>query len=426
MDSNALSVVRNLFEHIDANVPREQDEQATYARELFDLLGHSGGSIEPLEEPSYQKTRLSELGTWTEDPWGQPTFGLDASTTQPIEFNNGLIVDTAYAKIGVVGQDTDHTIEERGTVKTVVHFADSESTLYDTDATAGRVGGEVVRFPDVGRSQNLSKNVATAAQHLAESEHLIENEDHIDGVCFIDGAVYPLGVVYWILLDEIGQSTPAGAWEVPRRILGNYADFMDAQYEKDLPVVGVVKTSTMDEVLRALDEKISRHNLTDNDGVRLDAPWTRDHQFMGEVLRDSSLDHVTYTSWFVQEELPLRNQSFDLLTSIESRLSHGDASEYRRAFFYVRLPKTGDVLRVEAPYLMVSDEERRRTVQYKTLKEIAKKQDVPGAVGRADRIARITSENRETIRNMIRSSEASFDHNWDGRWSDIEDPNLEP
>jgi hypothetical protein len=75
---------------------------------------------------------------------------------------------------------------------------------------------------------------------------------------------------------------------------------------------------------------------------------------------------------------------------------------------------------------MVSDEERRRTVQYKTLKEIAKKQDVPGAVGRADRIARITGENRETIRNMIRSSEASFDHNWDGRWSDIEDLNPEP
>lgn len=426
MDSNALSVVRNLFDHIDANVPREQDEQAAYARELFDLLSHSGGSIESLGEPRYQKTRLSELGTWTEDPWTQPTYGLDASTTQPIEFNNGLIVDTAYAKIGVVGQGANHTIEERGTVKTAVHFADSDSTLYNTDATAGNVDGEVVRFPDVGRSRNLSKDVATAAQHLAESEHLIGNADSIDGVCFIDGAVYPLGVVYWLLLDEIGRSTPAGAWDVPRRILGNYAGFIDEQFEKDLPVVGVVKTSTMDEVLTALDGKISRHNLTDDDGVRMDLPWTRDHQFIGEVLRDSGLDHLTYSSWFVQEELPLRNQAFDLLSSIESSLSHGSASDYRRAFFYVRLPKTGDVLRVETPYLMVSDEDRRRAVQYKTLKEIAKKQDVPGAVGRADRIARITSENRDAIRNMIRSSEASFDHNWDGRWSDIEDVDLEP
>jgi len=426
MDSNALSVIRNLFDHIDANVPREQDEQAAYARELFGLLNRPGGSIEPLGEPSYQKTQLSELGTWTEDPWAQPTFGLDASTTQPIEFNNGLIVDTAYAKIGVVGQGADHTIEDGGTVKTVVHFADTDSTLHDTNAAEGNVEGEVVRFPDVGRSRNLSKDIATAAQHLAESEHLVENANSIDGVCFIDGAVYPLGIVYWLLLDEIGQSTPAGAWEIPRRILGNYADFVDKQFEKDLPVIGVVKTSTMDEVLTALDEKILRHNITDDDGVRIEVPWTRDHQFMGEVLRGSSLNHLTYTSWFVQEELTLKNQSFDLLRSIESKLSHGDASDYRRAFFYIRLPKTGDLLRVEAPYLMIREEDRRRAIQYKTLKEIAKKQNVPGAIGRADRIARITSENRETIRNMIRSSEASFDHNRDGRWSDIEIIDFEP
>ena len=426
MDSNALSVIRNLFDHIDANVPREQDEQAAYARELFGLLSRPGGSIEPLGEPSYQKTQLSELGTWTEDPWAQPTFGLDASTTQPIEFNNGLIVDTAYAKIGVVGQGADHTIEDGGTIKTVVHFADTDSTLHDTNAAEGNVEGEVVRFPDVGRSRNLSKDIATAAQHLAESEHLVENANSIDGVCFIDGAVYPLGIVYWLLLDEIGQSTPAGAWEIPRRILGNYADFVDKQFEKDLPVIGVVKTSTMDEVLTALDEKILRHNITDDDGVRIEVPWTRDHQFMGEVLRGSSLNHLTYTSWFVQEELTLKNQSFDLLRSIESKLSHGDARDYRRAFFYLRLPKTGDLLRVEAPYLMIKKEDRRRAIQYKTLKEIAKKQNVPGAIGRADRIARITSENRETIRNMIRSSEASFDHNRDGRWSDIEIIDFEP
>jgi hypothetical protein len=426
MDSNALSVVRDLFDHIDANVPREQDEQAAYARKLFELVSHSGGAIEPLEEPTYQKTPLSELGTWTEDPWAQPTYGLDASTTQPIEVNNGLIIDTAYAKIGVAGRGTDRTIEEGGAIKTVVHFADSESTLHDTETTTGDVAGEVVRFPDVTQSRNLSKDIATAAQHLAESEHLVGNVDDIDSMCFIDGAIYPLGVVYWLLLDEVGWATPAGAWEVPRRILGNYAEFIDEQFEAGLPVVGVVKTSTIDEVLTALEKKISQHNLTDGDGVRIDVPWTRDHQFMGEVLRDSSLDHLTYTSWFVQEELPFKNHSFDLLSSIESQLAHADASAYRRAFFYVRLPKTGDVLRVEAPYLMVSDADRRRAIQYKTLKEIAKKQDVPGAVGRADRIARITSENRETIRNMIRSSETSFDHNWDGRWSDIEDVELEP
>ncbi|UPM44249.1 DNA double-strand break repair nuclease NurA [Halocatena salina] len=423
MDPRALSVVRDLFEHIDANVPREQDEQAEYARELFDHLGQPGGAIVPLGEPRYQKTRLRELGTWNEDPWPQPTYGLDASTTQPIEFNNGLIVDTAYAKLGVAGAESDRSIEAEGTIKTVVYFTDSDSTLHSTAVSDGNVDGEVIRFrlPDVGQLRDLSKAVATAAQHLAESEHLISNRTQIDGVCFIDGAVYPLGVVYWLLLEDSGRPTPAESSELPRRILRNYVDFIDAQVTANLPVVGVVKTSTIDEMLSALEEKIARNDLTDENGGRLDVPWTRDHQFMGEVLRDDSLDHLTYTSWFVQENLILENRAVDLLTSVDGELSHGDPRDYRRAFFYVRLPKTGDVLRVESPYLLVSDEDRRTAIRYKVLKEIAKTQDVPGAIDRADRIATITRENRETIRNMIRSSEASFDHNWDGRWSDIEE-----
>lgn len=427
MDPTALSVVRDLFDHIDANVPRERDEQAEYARKLFDHLGHPGGAIAPLGEPCYQKTRLSELGTWNEDPWTQPTYGLDASTTQPIEFNNGLIVDTAYAKLGVAGPEGDRSIEAEGTIKTVVHFADSDSTLYNTAVSEGNVDGEVIRFrlPDVGQLRDLSKAVATAAQHLAESEHLTRNTDRIDGMCFIDGAVYPLGVVYWLLLENSGRPTPAESSELPNRILRNYVEFIDAQLAADLPVVGVVKTSTIDEILSALKEKIAQNGLTDEDGVRLDVPWTRDHQFIGEVLRDGSLDHLTYTSWFVQEHLTIENQAVDLLRSVGSELSHGEPYDYRRAFFYVRLPKTGDVLRVESPYQMVSEEDRRTAIQYKALKEIAKKQDVPGAVDRADRSATITSENRETIRNMIRSSEASFDHNWDGRWSDIEEINRE-
>jgi hypothetical protein len=74
---------------------------------------------------------------------------------------------------------------------------------------------------------------------------------------------------------------------------------------------------------------------------------------------------------------------------------------------------------------MIADEERRQHVQYKTLKEIARRQDVPEAIARADRIARITSQNRDTIRDMITSSEYTHDYNWDGRWSDVDTPDIE-
>src|SRR6056297_584600 len=241
MDTSALSIVEDIFDHIDTNIPRDVTRQANYARRLFEHLSRDGGRVTALGEPAYQKTRIDELGTWTGDPWGTPTYGLDASTTRPIEFNNGLIVDTAYAKLGVAGADTDKRIEETGTVETVVYLADSESTLHAEQFEADRVTGEVVQFPPTDRSATLSKSVASAAQGLAESTHAAAHVDELDGLLFIDGAVYPLGILYWVLLDQVGRTTPAGAWDKPDEIIRNYIDVIDTQYEHGYPVIGVVK-----------------------------------------------------------------------------------------------------------------------------------------------------------------------------------------
>jgi len=422
MDADAISLVRRMFDHIDANIPRDVTSQAEYAREVFENLSLDGGRVSSVGKPTYQKTRIDELGTWTDDPWETPTYGLDASTTRPLEFNNGLIVDTAYAKIGVAGPDADKRIEDAGTVETVVYLADSESTLHAEQFETDRVTGEVVQFPPTKRSATLSKSVATAAQGLAESNHAAANVDAFDGVLFIDGAVYPLGVLYWVLLDTVGRTTPAGAWDRPDEIVRNYIDIVDTQYERGLPVVGVVKTSTISQLLDALDEKLDQNNVATDRGARPDVPWTRDHQFIAEVLRDDSLEHITYTSWFVHKQASLDGQSIDLLTPYQDDLAHGDPADYRRAFFYARLPKTGTVLRVETPQLMIADSDTRRLLQYKALKEIAQTQDVPRAIERADRIARISRENRDHIRNLLTTADYAHDYNWDGRWNDIEQP----
>ena len=74
---------------------------------------------------------------------------------------------------------------------------------------------------------------------------------------------------------------------------------------------------------------------------------------------------------------------------------------------------------------MVQDEGTRDRVRLKALKEIARVRGVPRAIHRADRLARISQENRDKICNMIERTEASYDHNWDGRWSDLNDnPDL--
>jgi len=421
MDERAFDVVRQLAERVDAGIPRNVDDQAGHARDLFDLLTHDGGTVEPIGEPEYFKTRKAELGTWTDDPWTEPTYGVDASTTRPLEYNNGLVVDTAHAKLGVSGADSDRTPEQRGTVVTGVYLEDDDVTLHHEQTERGSVEGEIIRIPEMRQRANVTSILTSTVQRLAEGKHARRCLDVVDGPLFLDGSVYPLSVIYWTLLDRAGQGAPIGNWDLPTEVIENYVAIIDACFERDLPVLGVVKTSSMGELTDSLRSKIAQHDLRGPHGTLHDVPWLRDHQFIGEVLRDESLDHLTYTSWFVQTEVELRGNAFDLLTAVSDELSHGQPDAYRRAFAYVRTPKTGNVFRIETPALFLTDEDRREQILLKALKEIARQSDVPRAVARADRIARISPDNRKTIRDALQTVESAFDYNRDGRWSHLED-----
>lgn len=427
MNSEAIGAIRELFAEIDAAVPREQDSQAQYARQLFNVLGLEGGEVEACgDEPAYQRTRLEELGTWTDDPWSGPTFGVDASTTRPLEYNNGLVVDAAHAKTAVTGDAADRTVERGGRIAGVAYLDDGESTLHGRTLEGEYVTAELVRFPEsTEEPRNISKSVATIAQRLSESRQAVNSLDQIDGALFLDGSVLPLGIVYWVLLDYAGGRSPAGSWNVPANIVGNYVEIIDHQYARDQPVIGVVKTSTMSQVLGSLRKKVEQNDVRNDDGRLLDIPWVRDHQFMSEVLRFDDLKYLTYTSWFVSRGQTINSQHYELLEPLADQLEHGDPTDYRRAFCYVRLPKTGDLLRIEVPYLMVQDADQREQIRLKALKEIAQRRGVPRAIHRADRLAQISQENREKIRDMIERTEYSYDHNWDGRWNNLDDtPNL--
>ncbi len=422
MDSEALGAMRQLIGEIDDAIPRDQESQSARARRLFELLGEDGGGVEALGEPAYRRTRIDELGTWADDPWAGSTYGIDASTTRPMEYNNGLVVDAAHAKTGVTGNGSDRGIERTGRVVATAYFDDADSVLHEATFEREHVTAELVCFPPTAEEpRNVSKSVSTIAQRLSESQQAVDSLDAVDGPLFLDGAVLPLGIAYWVLLDHAGLQSPAGAWNLPADILGNYAEVIDRQYKRDLPLIGIVKTSSMAQVLNTLREKISTHDIRDDDGRLLSVPWVRDHQLMAEVLRFDDLEYLTYTSWFVSRGQSINGTRYDVLEPLADRLEHGDPEDYRRAFSYVRLPKTGDLLRIEAPSLMVRDETMRERVQLKALKEIAHRRGVPRAVHRADRLARISQENRDKIREMIDRSEASYDHNWDGRWSDLQD-----
>jgi hypothetical protein len=436
MDAQALSLVRDIFEQIDENVPRETTEQTAYARRLFAQLGRSGGGIEAVSEPECFRTPIADLGRWTNDPWDDTSYGIDASTTRNFEYTNGLITDTAYAKLGVSGTDVDRTPEQAGTVKTVVYYDEGESSIHGKRFPADeqrdgeddrQLHGELVPYEaDRNSTRNLPKAVSSVAQSLAEGGHARRMLDAIDGPLFLDGSLYPLGVLYWVLLDHAGDTSPANRWDRPREIVGNYVEVVDTLYERNLPVVGVVKTSTTAQLVEALEAKLVRHGVTDEDGLRPDVSWVRDHQFIADVLRNDSLDEFTYTSWFVSTELGAGRLDTELLEPFADTLQFGGPENYRRAFFYVRLPKREFVLRVEAPLLFVREEDTRHEIRDKALKEIAKRRDVPYAVKRADRTARISPENRKSLRRVLTSARPTMNYNTDGRWSHDDTSGLEP
>ena len=421
MDERAFDLIQQLAERVDTGIGRDIEDQAAHARDLFEILAHEGGVVESLGEPRYFKTRKAELGTWADDPWEGPTYGIDASTTRPIEYNNGLVVDTAHAKLGVSGANADRTPEQSGTIVTGVYLEDDDVTLHQETVERGEVVGEIIRIPEMRQRTNVTSVLTSTVQRLAEGRHARRCLDDVDGPLFLDGAVYPLSVIYWTLLARGGQGAPVGSWDLPVEITRNYVDVVDACYERDVPVMGIVKTSSMGELTESLREKIAQQGIRGPHGTLRDVPWLRDHQFVGEVLRDSSLNHLTYTSWFVQTDVQLRGESFDLLEAVADDLGHGDLADYRRAFCYVRTPKTGNVFRIETPLLCLSDEERREHIRLKALKEIARRDDVPRAIARADRIARISPDNREAIRDTLHTVEPAFDYNRDGRWSHLED-----
>lgn len=422
MDSESLGIVREMFEAVDQAVPREPTSQADHARQLFELLGREGGHVEAIGEPRYWRTRIDELGTWSDDPWAGATYGVDAGTTRPIEYNNGLVIDTAYAKTAVTGNDDDGEIERTGHITGVAYFDDDDSTLHAQTFDGDNVTAELIPFPQPAKEpRNIGKSIASVAQRMSESRQALASVGSVDGPFFLDGAVLPLGIVYWLLLDYTGGRSPAGSWDVPADIVGNYIEVLDRQYERDQPVIGIVKTSSLSQLLSSLRDKIASHNIRDDSGRLVSVPWTRDHQFMSEVLRFDDLEYLTYTSWFVQQSREIQGQHIEALEPVSDQGRYGDTEAYRRAFCYVRLPKTGDLLRIEAPYLMVEDEDLREQVRLKALKEIAQRRGVPRAIHRADRLARISRENRGMIRDMIGRTEYSYDHNWDGRWSDIEE-----
>jgi len=210
-------------------------------------------------------------------------------------------VDSANAKIGVAGTNADKRMRTRTPSKpsSTSSTAKARSIRNSSKRTTSPVkSSSSLRLIGPRRFQSPSPRPHKASQKARTSRRTWTRSR---GALFIDGAVYPHGVLYWVLLDKIGWMTSIGTWEKPDEIVRNYIDNIDTQYERGFPAVSVVKTSTISQLLDAFDDKLAANDILGERGTTPDVPWTRDHQFIAEVLRDESLEHLSYTPWFVHE-----------------------------------------------------------------------------------------------------------------------------
>lgn len=405
-DPNTLGALRDVFNTLDGRVDDASDDEDQPATALFEYLDRPGGDIDTLESPGIKHELVDEVQDW-DDPW-PVTYGVDASTTQPLQFSNGLLLGAANAKLGISGQTDQAELAKESTLTTVVYFENEDFDIEDLRPEYDHVDSHVFRFPTItSRQRDLADWVTGIGRTYAEGRHARRLLDDIDGPLLIDGPLYPSRVLLWTMFAQTNDSreTPVDFWpDMIEDIITNYVRVVEGQDRADLPVAGVVKSPTSTQVVSAIEAKAP-------DEVETPIRWGNDNLFFSEALYNSDDWYgddgsvISYTTWLVQRQMtPAQTDSafvpLEGLNGVEFR--RGDAAEYQTAFFYARIPLQNTVVRVEAPVMMVRDAASRKRIQRKVLAEIAATRSIPFAIDAADEAATISRENRQRLRRELR------------------------
>jgi hypothetical protein len=410
LDFEALEA---MFEHIAETVADEEDEQT--ARDIFrEWMGTDGGEITALDSPEVYRRPEAELVRYRGhyDSW----YGIDASTVRPQDFQNGLITSAATAICAMLG-DGDPAVEsERSIVGAVYCDIDgvefSEQELQTGDVT---VELETVRAAVVPRE--LRRWVGATARVPAECRHSERVADRIDGPLFLDGSLYPMSVLPSVQFARAINQQRSTSQLVETEQLGTAAKAIQSRVnaigtlmERDLPVVGVVKTISTSRVVDSLRKKAQS---AENSPL---FPWAEDSQFLADVLYHEEPQHLSFTSWLVRthRDPGARGEQVEPLGGFDIPKGF-DATDFRRAFFFVRLPR-GIVFRVEAPYGQVDTPSKRAEMQMFALGAIAEANGAPMVVDRADELARVPNDVRDYLTDVLEVTEPVRDYNRDERF----------
>ncbi len=373
----------------------DTDHEAFAERVWTDMLDPlvDGGTtlLEPLDDQSRHRVDVDAVAL--ADPGFGAVHGLDAGTITPTTFKNGLTMDLAHAAMAAAPSDLE--IHRGRSVVAAVHSADATAQVAHEDWTMDDEGYFRTKTVQAPRVRRFSERVVSAlALYLAESEHALSNAAVVDELLVLDGPIYPKALLRWEDRDpELAELLHEA--ELPRRIVANYLELVERFVERDVPVVGFVKNPASKSITRAVRSKGAN------------APWVDDATFFARVLDpdpeaepgEQSSDVLTCTNWFRSRGGPDRilSTAGDAL-GLERSLP---AADYEVAFVAVYDPRDDLTYRVEAPLGVVRDADRRERLLEYALSEIAAERGPPAPVAKADELARISSEERGSLRETL-------------------------
>jgi hypothetical protein len=380
-------------------------------REFLDPLYDDGEIVlAPLEGVQRHKVPIEDIAL--EPSPFDTQHGLDAGTINPTTFKNGLVLDVSQAAMAAVPSDIE--LHRARTIVMTVHTNDPSVDVNDPDwrmDDEGYARRRVLHAPRVDRYEQTV--VHALALYLAESEHALDQAEVVEDLLVLDGPIYPTGLLKWAERDPELRRLLTDE-EQPRDVVANYLELVETFVERDVPLVGFVKSSASKAITRTLREKLG-------------APWVDDAAFYRRVLErldedgDPRTDALTFTNWFRS-----RAGTDGMLAGDSPAVECErplDAEAYEVTFFVVYDPREDLIYRVEAPHAFTADPDLRADLTRHLLSEVAGERGPPLPVGKADELARIDREGKRTLRRRI---EREFDTDRqrtydDKRWNAVEE-----
>ena len=355
--------------------------------EFLDPLRADGTVVlEPLGEQERCRVDVQDAAL-QERPY--PTqHGVDSGTINPTTFKNGVVLDVAHAAMASVPSDL--ALHRGRSVVLTAHTYDrtrdlSREWMADDE---GYTRKRVLHAPCVDRYEH--DVVHALALYLAESEHALEQADLVDDLLVLDGPIYPTGILQWT--DHDPELANLLEEDDPREVLQNYLDLVERFVERDVPLVGFVKTTTSKALCRAVED------ATGN------APWANDAAFLTQLLERTDgddepvTDELTCTNWFRSRA------GTDGILAGEDALGLDrdlDPEAYDVTFFAIYDPREELLFRVEAPYAFTKHSDRRERLRRQLLADVAAERGPPEAVAKADELARIGAHEKQALRDAI-------------------------